>query len=389
MGRSKEYAKRAFGLVDRVSEIERDEITAYYYRANGEVDKEIDAWQSGTRNYPREWSFHNQLSVIYVDLGRYEEALKEALEAFRLDPNTDAPYRRQLDAYICLDRLAEAKQLGEKARMMGLDGPRIHQRFLEAAYTGDEQAAIPREIQWFAGKPEEYLSLGLQAAYLNMHGRRRESHNLYQRAAEMALRRGLKSVAGELRGSERAGRRARRQLPDRAPPGPPGAGAGNVRRCGPRRRNSRQRTSKVFPNGTIWNEVQRPTILAAIALNRGSARPERGRTGVRFSVRALVPRAGLLARTGLPQPAQGSGGSSRVSENRGSQGRKLGRYVGPPELGTVLLDFLSRDGDADMHWLVNAENARKAFREFFELWKDADRNIPILREARVEYARLQ
>ncbi|MBV9743002.1 MAG: protein kinase, partial [Acidobacteriia bacterium] len=93
MARSADYAKQAIGLADRVSEFERSEITAYYYRATGEVDKEIDAWQSGARNYRREWAFHNQLSVIYVDLGRYEEGLKEGLEAARLQPDTDAPYR--------------------------------------------------------------------------------------------------------------------------------------------------------------------------------------------------------------------------------------------------------------------------------------------------------
>lgn len=138
------------------------------------------------RNYPRDWKFHNNLGVAYVDLGRYEEALKEGLEAVRLEPNVEPPYRRQLDAYMCLDRLPEAKRLAERLRAQRLDGPRIHQRFLEMAYVEDDQAAIGREIQWFAGKPEEYLSFGLQAAHRNVHGQRSESHKLYQRAAEGA-----------------------------------------------------------------------------------------------------------------------------------------------------------------------------------------------------------
>src|SRR5881397_669793 len=79
--------------------------------------------------------------------------------------------------------------------MLGIDGARIHQRFLEIAYVEGDPAATAREIQWFAGKPEEYLSLGLQAADRNVHGRRGESHKLYQRAAETALRRGLRSAA--------------------------------------------------------------------------------------------------------------------------------------------------------------------------------------------------
>ena len=62
MARSAEYAKQAFRLIDRVSEYERAEIAPYYYRATGELDKEIDACQLGIRNYPRNWGFHNQLS---------------------------------------------------------------------------------------------------------------------------------------------------------------------------------------------------------------------------------------------------------------------------------------------------------------------------------------
>src|SRR3954469_16448928 len=98
---------------------------------------------------------------------------------------------------MCLDRLDEAKKVAETVRKLGIDGARIHQRFLEIAYIEGDQAAIAREIQWFAGKPEQYLSFGLQAADRNVHGQRRESHKLYQRAAETALGRGLRNVASE------------------------------------------------------------------------------------------------------------------------------------------------------------------------------------------------
>jgi hypothetical protein len=128
------------------------------------------------------------LSVEYIDLGQFEEGLKEGQEATGLQTNVEPPYRRQLDAYMCLDRLAEAKQLAEKLRAQGFGGARIHQRFLEIAYVEGDDAAAAREIQWFAGKPAEYLSFGLQAANQNAMGKRRESSKLYRRAAETALR---------------------------------------------------------------------------------------------------------------------------------------------------------------------------------------------------------
>src|SRR5262249_50934626 len=152
MARSREYAKQAFRLIDRVSEYERAKITpSYYHRVTGELDKQIDAGLLAIGNYPRDWGFHNGLSEIYIRLGRYEEGLKEGLEATRLQANVEPPYRRQLDAYICLDRLREARQLAERVRALGLDGVRIHQRFLEMAFVEDDQAAVAKEIQWFSG----------------------------------------------------------------------------------------------------------------------------------------------------------------------------------------------------------------------------------------------
>jgi hypothetical protein len=72
------------------------------------------------------------------------------------------------------------------------------------AYVEDDRAAIDSEIRWFAGKPAEYLSFGLQAADLNVHGRRRESHELYQRAPDTALRLGLRYVADDFEEADAA-----------------------------------------------------------------------------------------------------------------------------------------------------------------------------------------
>src|SRR6202030_4726430 len=114
--RSREYTQKAFGLIDRVSEFERDLIAASYYSYDGQSDKAIDAYRLGIQNYPRFWGFHNDLSVEYIDLGQFEDGLTEGQEATGLEANVEPPYRRLLDTYLCLERLAEAKQLAEKLR---------------------------------------------------------------------------------------------------------------------------------------------------------------------------------------------------------------------------------------------------------------------------------
>lgn len=79
-------------------------------------------------------------------MGRFEEGLKQAQEALQLPHDSEAPYRRMLDAYICTDRLAEAHQTAEAVRTQGIDGSRIHQRFLEMGYVEGDKAAIDRRF---------------------------------------------------------------------------------------------------------------------------------------------------------------------------------------------------------------------------------------------------
>jgi serine/threonine protein kinase/tetratricopeptide (TPR) repeat protein len=387
MGRSAEYAKRAYYLIDRVSGLERSEITAYYYRATGELDKEIDAWQLAARDYPRIWYMHNQLALIYVDDGQYEEGLKEAMEAARMEPNADAPNRRQLDALICLDRLPEARQLAEQLRAHKLDGPRIHQRFLEMAYLGDDAAAIAKETQWFSGKPEEYLSFGLQAANRNVHGERRESHKLYRRAAETALRRGLSTVASEfdeadaqaeaLSGNCQTARRL-------------GRPALALAMCGDAAQAEKlaAETSKLFPNGTIWNAVQLPEIRAAMALKLGqpaesvellaSAAPYE-----RSYIEASYVRG--LAYLRLQKGAEAEAEFYKILDHKGASWGATwvhpnwGLYYSLSHLGLARGSALAGD----------KAKAGKAYQDFLTLWKDADPDISILKQAQAEYAKLQ
>jgi tetratricopeptide (TPR) repeat protein len=385
-GRSAEYAKQAFRLIEQVSAYERAEITAYYYRATGELDKEIDAYQLGVPNYPRMWNFHNQLSIIYIDLGRYEEGLKEGLEAARLQANVEAPYRRQLDAYICLDRLPEAKQLQEKLRAQGIDGARIHQRYLEMAYVEDDQAAIARETQWFAGRPEEYLSFGLQAANQNVRGHRRESHKLYQRAAETARRRGPRDAASEF---DEADARADALSGNCQTARRLGRPALALAMCGDAAQAEKlaAETSKLFPDGTIWNTVQLPEIRAAIALNRDqpvqsvdllvSASPYE---------RSYLDAAYLrgLAYLRLLKGAEAAAEFQKILDHKGANWGATwvhpywGQFYALSYLGMARGSAIAGD----------MAKAKKAFQDFFELWKDADPDIPILQQAKVEYAKL-
>jgi hypothetical protein len=127
-----------------------------------------------------------------------------------------------VDAYMCLDRHDEARKVAERVRMRSIDPARIHQRLLEMAHIEGDQAAVGRETQWYAGKAEEYLSFGLQAARRIVLGQGVESSKPYKRPADAALRQRLPQVAA---GFEEADARADALglLRHRAPPGASGS----------------------------------------------------------------------------------------------------------------------------------------------------------------------
>jgi hypothetical protein len=129
-------------------------------------------------------------------------------------------------------------------------------------------AAAARGIQWFAGKPAEYLSFGLQAVNQNALGQRRESSKLYHRAAETALRHGLRNAAAEF---EEANASADALSGNCQTVRRLGRPALALAMCGDAAQAEKLpgETSKLFPNTTIWDAVQLPEIRAAIELQRG------------------------------------------------------------------------------------------------------------------------
>ena len=262
---------------------------------------------------------------------------------------------------------------------------RIHQRFLEMAYVEGDQAAIARETHWFAGKPEEYTSFGLQAANRNVHGQRRESHKLYQRAAETALRRGLRNAASEY---DEADAGADALLGNCQTVRRLGRPALALAMCGDAAQAEKlaAEASKLFPNGTIWNAVQLPEIRAAIALHRdqpaksvellASASPyERSYLG------AVYLRG--LAYLRLHKGAEAAAEFQKIVDHKGANWPMRDHYPGQ-------FYSLSYMGIARGFALAgDTAKAKKAFQDFFELWRDADADIPILIEAKKDYAALR
>jgi len=377
-GRACEYAAKAFALMDRTSEFERDHIAADYDDCRGDLDKVVDATRSGVRNYPREFSFHTELAAYYASIGKFEEELQEGQEALRLEPGSENPYRREMDAYMGLDRLDEAKQVARRATAQGLNGPALHQRVLQLALIDGDGVTAQKEIQWFAGRSEEYFSFALQARNADSLFERAKAKDFYRRASETALRQSLASVASNFNDTDALADALIGNCQTVHGLGRPPLG---LALCGDMAKAEKFAAdqSKLFPNGTLWNGVRLPELRAAIELagDQPAKAIESLAPAVPFE-RAYteVPYLRGLAFLRLHKGREAEAEFHKILDHKGAN---WGLYYSLSYLGAARGSALAGD----------TAKAKKAFRDFFGLWKDADPGIPMLSQAKAEYATLQ
>jgi tetratricopeptide (TPR) repeat protein len=253
--------------------------------------------------------------------------------------------------------------------------PRIHERILQIAFIEGDRASAETEIQWYAGRPEEYFSFGLQAKEADSLGQRGKAKDLYRRASEKALRRDLSGIASEFSESDAlAGALSGDCQTARRLGRPPLA----LALCGDTAQAEKLAadTSKRFPNGTLWNAVQLPEIRAAIGLklDQPAKAVELLAPAVPFErAYAEAPYLRGLAFLRLRKGVEAAAEFRKILDHKGAN---WGLRYSLSYLGLARAHAIAGD----------PAKAGRAFQDFFALWKDADPDIPILKQAKAEYA---
>jgi tetratricopeptide (TPR) repeat protein len=156
--RYEEYFDRAWALRDRVSAYERLWITSQRDgQTTGQYIQNLETW---ARTYRRDLMPPFMLGVLYRTTGEFEKALASFEQAYRITPYP-APLgvAGLMAMYRQLDRFDEAKALAEKVIPQGNDGPMLHWHLLATAYAEADQEGAAKQIEWFAGKPDEYRAI--------------------------------------------------------------------------------------------------------------------------------------------------------------------------------------------------------------------------------------
>lgn len=391
-----EPAKKARDLEDRVSELERFYIDSGYYYLTGELEKRIETYQVWQQTYPRDWNPRNNLAFHYILIGKFDQAIEEAREAIRLNPDHAFPYGILGWAYLWAGRYDEAKATIEAAKKKGVDGVRCHVVLLTLAMIQGDTAEIQRQAAWGRGTPYEGSMLFHKAEATAFFGKLTESRRLFREAVEKeTFKEGAAGyVAAEAWIEADTGNypQARQQASkalaiSRGPfvkvqAATALAASGDAKQA----QGLARELAAQFPKDTLINHLAIPCVAGEIELQNGN--PAHA-----VELVAATPPYDSGARAPLYLRGQAflqlHEGEEAAAEFQKILAHKGGFESSWPFESPWLFP-LARLGMARALVLQgDAPKARAAYQDFLTLWKDADRDIPILKQAKAEYSRLQ
>ena len=394
---------KAYELRNRVSEREKYRISSLYYQdVTGELEKATQVYELWQQSYPRETTTHSNLGVIYSVLGQHEKALAETHEAVRLEPNAMNSYGNLASTYLALNRVDDANKALAQAEALQLDGGWLRQEIYYSAFLRNDLQGMRQQLDWAAGKPgDEDVLLSAQSDTEAYYGRLTKARDFSRRAVDSAIRADSKETAAiwqvnaALREAEFGNTALAKQDVSAALALAPGRdvkmlGALALARAGDTARAKAmvEELEKAEPSNTGLKLYWFPTLRASIELDGGN------------SVQALVSlEAAAPYELGGPQqfqlgtmyPIYVRGQAYLLAHNNTGAAAEFRKML--DHRGIVLnfpLGALAHLQLGRAHAMSgDTANAKTAYQDFLTLWKDADPDIPIYKQAKAEYAKLQ
>lgn len=394
--------EKAYQLRSRPSQRERLVIEVHYYGlATGDLEKAIQTATEWAQSYPGDYQPHANLGYYYVQLGQYEKAAAELRESLRL-ASSDVDFSNLMGVYIALDQLDACADVLKEARTRKLNGPYLHQYWYYLAFLQGDDSTMAEQLAWAIGKPEaESMMLSLQSDTEAYRGRFAAARDLSQRAALSAKRAGAAETAAGWKANEALREaeignlsRARQQAAEalamsdgrsvRILAALVLARAGDAAQA----QKLAEELSQEAAADTILQGYWLPSIRAATELSKSS--PER-------AITALEPAATYELGTQLPfglgpmYPVYLRGVALLQVGNAQAASVEFRKMIDHPGIAGnfVLASLAHLQLGRALAMTGDKVAARRAYQDFFTLWKDANTDIPILTQAKAENARLQ
>jgi tetratricopeptide (TPR) repeat protein/predicted Ser/Thr protein kinase len=399
-----ENMRKAYDLRERVSEREKLYIESHYYLiALGDLEQARQVNELWAQTYPRDDVPLGVLVVIYCAFGQYEKALTEAREALRLNPASGLAYGNLIDIYLYVNLPDEARATAEEAQAKKLDSPYLHILLYKLAFLQNDAAGMAQQVGWAADQPGmESIPLDFEAATASYSGRLGKARELSRRSVALAVQTGDKDAAAsyEAEGAVREalfgnvteaqsrvasalGLSTDREVQFGAALALAAAG------YAVRAQALADDLGKRFPEDTVVQFNYLPTVRAQLVLHR--ADHSKALEALQVASPYELGIVGNVGFTPALYPVY-MRGQAYLAANRGSEAAtEFQKILDHP--GVVLnqpIGALAHLGLARAYVLQgDTAKARAEYQDFLALWKDADPDIPILKEAKAEYAKLQ
>jgi len=390
--RAAQYMRKAFELRDRVSEHERLYITAHYYDDTlGDLEKGRQAYKLYKQSFPRDDIPWNNLARSYEVTGDFDKAVENGQQAIQLSPDSYNAYTLVAAAFAAQARIAEAHKVLADAAQHNLN---VHYDLFRLAVLESDTAAQQREIAWSKHQPDEEMNFDVLLSDLAMsRGQVADSRKLRVRAMEIAhnlkldersafiscdsaWREALYGYRDEARRQVQVGLAAGRSRGTMTAASRAFALLGDAARL----KEVSSQLAERYPTDTFINSVDLPVANAGLAL--GENQPQRALDALEKS-RPYAKSAPLSlylrgqANLALRKPAEAEESFNQVMSLQGI-------WPESPLLSLAHLGVARAYATQGDH-----AKARTAYQDLFALWKDADPDLPILKEAKAEYAKLQ
>jgi serine/threonine protein kinase/tetratricopeptide (TPR) repeat protein len=411
--RAAEYYTKAFQLRERASEQEKLLIAALYYvRVTGELDKAAQAYQEEVQSYPHN-PYYTGLANVYSFEGEYKKAEQAYRENLRRRPDIGTAYRNLAFNLLALQRFDEARQIVQQAHDRNLDDFGLREALYALAFLSGDAADRSEQQNWFAGKPEENYGLSLASDTEAYFGRLGQARDLTKRSVEVALsvdsketgavwlqNSALREAAfGNMAAARKAAVEGLKLAPDGSDSSAEATLAFAMAGDGTRAKVLAGDLNQRFPLHTQIQSLWLPAIHGQLALNQKQPTEAVDNLQISSPIElALIPslanfsclyhvyirgQAYLAAGQGYPAAAE----FQKILDHSGIV---WNCWTGAlAHLGVARANALQAKTTQGAEADAARVRARAAYKEFLTLWKDADLDIPILKEAKAEYGKLQ
>jgi serine/threonine protein kinase/tetratricopeptide (TPR) repeat protein len=392
------FITKAFDLKERASERERLYISSHYYDiVTREIDKAIEIYEQWVQTYPRDSVPRDNLALRYSAIGQHEKALASSSEGMRIEPKDVYAFQNVADAYERLNRFDEARAVAEQAAAQNM-GRSVHFTLFDLAFIRGDEAAERHELELAAGKPDEPILLMIHANAECALGKLQPARAAFAQSESTSQRLGYKEFSGIILAQQASCeaelgnlKEARQKISDALAVSQDRDTQAIVMDVLPRTGDAAHSQKiaedlvRQYPTNTLLNKVFVPLAQARSDLERNQPAQAAARLEVATpyelgtgpgTARYLVNYIRGEAFLGSKQGAKAAAEYQKILDHRG---------IDP---GDVTYN-LSHLGLGRAYVLQgNTAAAKSAYQDFFAAWKDADPELPVLKQAKAEYEKL-